>query len=54
MMIGQFIDIGRLEGGEAVLRQPDQRLGDRLVRAAFAGASVMPDGVATTMKRASW
>ena len=50
---GELVDVSRLESGEPVLRQADQRLGDRLMRAAF-GASVMPDGVATTMKRASW
>ena len=33
---GQLVDIGRLERGQPVLRQSDQRLGDRLVRAAFA------------------
>src|SRR5580692_1975042 len=32
---GELIDEGRLERGKAVLRDADQRLGDRLVRAAF-------------------
>ena len=33
----KLIDVCRLERRQAILRQPDQRLGDRLVRAAFAG-----------------
>ena len=32
---GELIDEGRLERGKAVLRDADQRLGDRLMRAAF-------------------
>ena len=32
---GQLVDVGRLEGGEAVLRHADQRRADRLVRAAL-------------------
>ena len=32
---GKLVDEGRLERGEPILRQPDQRLGDRLMRAAL-------------------
>ena len=33
---GQFVDVGRLKAGEAVLRHADQGLGNRLMRATFA------------------
>ena len=32
---GQLVDVGRLEGGEPILRHADQRRADRLVRAAL-------------------
>ena len=35
MIDGQLVDVGRLEGGKAVLRHADQRRADRLVRAAL-------------------
>ena len=50
----ELVDKGRLERGKPVLRHADQRLRRSTDARRLRRRSVMPDGVATTMKRASW